>query len=249
MTQKFFRFDQYFCRHSQHGLTQCNPQVACGCGRCIGISLYLLANLYECESESLSPEKAFELTEMYAKMLRMTRNPLTLEPTVMGNFSHLEQIISILQIKYQSYEKYPFGDFVYSFDRHHSGFALTCVYLFDSIRDLSSQSLFLKSFKDKQDAISTNRYIGPNHVGFIVWSDAKFFIFDPNVGGGLFQFSAAKLTPNLIEGNINFLHIKLNSFQRVRLVSIFIPCFDLENKNRSILNVALKDIYSFKNNR
>ncbi|PHM54737.1 hypothetical protein [Xenorhabdus hominickii] len=244
MSQKFFKFNQFLCKHSHHGLTECNPKVPCGCGKCIGISLYILANLYECESESLSPERAFQLTEMYAKMLKMTRNPMTLEPTVMGNFSHLEQIISTLQLKYQSYEKYPFGDFFYSFDG--SGFALAYLYACDSIKGLSSQYLFCTSFKDRQDAISVGRSIGGNHTGFIVWENSNFFIFDPNVGGGLFQFGIARITPYTIEGGFNIMSVKLGSSQKVRLVSIFKPRFDLETKNSCILNNALKDIHSFK---
>ncbi|MBI6550472.1 hypothetical protein [Xenorhabdus lircayensis] len=248
MNQKIFRFDQFLCRHSHHGLTECNPIIPCGCGKCIGISLYILANLYECESENLSPEKAFELTEMYVKMLKMSRDPMTLGPTAMGNFSHLEQIISTLQMKYQSYEKYPFGDFIYSFDSagDRSGFALTYVYSCFSNKSLPYNHLFLRSFNDKQDAINTNRYVGPNHVGFIVWRDSSLFIFDPNIGGGIFKFSMDKLTPFFIEGHINLLSVQLKNPQRVRLISIFKPRFDLENKNKHIINNALKDIYSFK---
>ncbi|OTA21113.1 hypothetical protein Xbed_00759 [Xenorhabdus beddingii] len=246
MNENYFEFNQLSCRRSLHGLTECNPKVPCGCGMCAGISLYILTNLYECESENLSPEKAFELTEMYTKMLKMTRNPFTLEPTEMGKFSHLEQSIRILQMRYQTYQKYPFGDFIYSLG--HSGFALIEVYACDSINNLPSNSLFLKNANERQDAINNNRYIASNHMGFIVWKDNHLFIFDPNVGGKLIRFSNKDITitPYLIEGNINLMCVESRNPQRVRLVTIFKPNFDVRHKNKDILNNALKDIHSFR---
>ncbi|REF28571.1 hypothetical protein BDD26_3503 [Xenorhabdus cabanillasii] len=49
--KEFFEFDQ-------------NYWMPRGPGRCAGISLYILTNLYECESKLLTPKKAFMIWEI-----------------------------------------------------------------------------------------------------------------------------------------------------------------------------------------
>jgi hypothetical protein len=229
----FFAFNQSYW----------NPR---GHGRCMGISLYILTNLYECEPILLIPRRAFELSKTYARMLKMARDPINLAPTVMGNFSHLEQSITTLHMRYRKDNKIPAGNFIYNFE--YSNFALACVYLYNESDNYQNKNAYYKSEEEYKNIKDTDKHISINHVIVIVWHGGELFIFDPNVGGALFNYGSMKISRSTVQIAANIMYMNLNYDARINVVSIFKPKFNCQykNTNKKLINNALKDIHLYK---
>jgi hypothetical protein len=204
--ERSFRFDQIdFIRHS-HRLSY----LRCGdrCGQCSAISLYILLNIYESENYSsvILPAKAFELAETYAKMLKATRYPMTWTPTAMGQVSNLRETISKLDKTFNRAN--PAGDCISNFNGFGSGiYYASC--LTGNQPTKNAGELFFKNISDANYFSMNNRHFEMNHVGVIVWSPVSIFIFDPNIGGHLFDIN--KLSPAIIDELIGGMYSRVTN--------------------------------------
>ncbi|WP_340608184.1 hypothetical protein [Xenorhabdus bharatensis] len=233
MLKEFFIFDQSYWM----------PK---GQGRCVGISLYILTNLYECGIENHSLKELFSLAKMYARMIKMARDPINYSPTVMGNFSHLEQSIATLHFKYCPFGKYPISNFIYTLDC--SGFALIDFYLYIKDQRGPGSKMYYSNEEERSNYKDSGKSFSVNHAGFVIWRGAEMFIFDPNTGGGLFDYGNIKITREMINSMSNMLYMNCDYDNRVEVVSLYKPIFDgvHKNTNKKILNNALKDIHLFR---
>ncbi|WP_115827219.1 hypothetical protein [Xenorhabdus cabanillasii] len=130
----------------------------------------------------------------------------------------------------------------------NSGFALAYVYLYDE-DDRNKKNIYYRNAEERQKAEATGNYIPINHAVIIVWSGGELFIFDPNVGGGLFNYDSTEMKHSTIQISINLMYSNFYCKDRVSLVSVFRPEFDSKYKttNKVLINNSLKNIYHFRN--
>ncbi|PHM30161.1 hypothetical protein [Xenorhabdus innexi] len=205
-------------------------------GRCQGIIFYILANLYESEGDNITPDKAFELTEMYVKMFNLTKNRITGMPTIIENISKLGSKISQLQKNYGHLK--PIGFTLRNFSE--KGYGIIYMKAFSRAENIPSTvhagGIFFHQRNEMKNYMKDHQELKPNHVGLLVWDNSKLFIFDPNTGGQLVD--KKYFTAQGIEGRLNLMYITNNRPTRVRIILIVKP--DFFNEKNSYFSDALR---------
>ncbi len=158
--KKSFRFSQYRIQNSG--------------GWCYGISAAIITHLQENINDVISPNQAYNYSEVYSKVLSASYNKVM--KTVTPGFHELRRSISSIQNELSSQFSSP-GRYVYNLKRRE-----TCLLL---VKVDSLPHSYGENFQGRFS------FFGPiaNHAGVIVLAPEEIFIFDPNCGGVLFSWS------------------------------------------------------------
>ena len=154
-------------------------------GWCAGISVSMMIYLKECfpqMTDNYPLDGVFQRTKEYADMLRMSFNSFE-GKTTLGT----EDFRGNME-KFQSAYMYNFGvpgKWEYQFDKN--GVFLLNLKSSDSHQQVGSQFSKFYDFWGSSD-----------HAGFLVTGNSnRFFVFDPNAGGGIFSWTQCSDIKNI----------------------------------------------------
>jgi hypothetical protein len=200
LEHKTFNFSQYFI----FDLNKCD-------GWCAGISVALILHLQECfpgYKDNYPLEEVFSHAKDYADMLRSSFSSYENKSTL--GSSGLRESIEKFQRLYEKDAGTP-GSWEYDFSRR--GVFLINLKASETHQAYGSQYISRYNFWSSSD-----------HAGMLVTGEGnRFFVFDPNAGGGIFSWSQCREIPNIksaIDKALDILYKKNDRLRGQRIVRL-----------------------------